>query len=282
MAKVSSTDNLGKEKLQIIVDFSTLKFNLYEILGITPDCNESKIKKAFRNLILNFHPDKNSETEEDIYHHIITANQVLCDTENRKLYDDFLSYKEFDHSELKNDFKKKQLILNASLDSEFEKNKALNEFNLKFKKLEVKHNINNFESFNILDNYEKEKNERDKVLPIIKESINSNNEFNDKFNNRIINGDFQNQLIELNEGSLINVNDNYTSLDVAFDNLYLDNENLSTNKYTSIDKAFKIQAINSNNFKEVDVHESMENYKTNTNLYKSDNNTFTKDMYNSW
>ena len=33
----------------ITIDFSTLKFNLYEILGVETDSNESKIKKALRN-----------------------------------------------------------------------------------------------------------------------------------------------------------------------------------------------------------------------------------------
>ena len=50
---------------------SEVKYNLYEILGIQNNSNDVKIKKAFRNLILNFHPDKNNQTEEDIYYHIV-------------------------------------------------------------------------------------------------------------------------------------------------------------------------------------------------------------------
>ena len=260
----------------VTVDFSKLKFNLYEILGINSDSNETKIKKAFRNLILNFHPDKNSETEEDIYHHIITANQILCNPQNRKLYDDFLSYKEFDHNELKHDFEnKKEISVDLS-----EKSNALHDFNKKFKELELKHNVTNFESSNILDIYIKEKNEREKILPIKKENIKGNDDFNYKFNDRIINGEFQDQIIE----SLINVNDNdnYTSINVAFDNLYLEEANVFTNKYTSFDTAFKIQAINPNNFKETNIHESMENYKTNTDHYFSKNNIYTKDIYKTW
>ena len=49
---------------EITINFETLKFNLYDILNISKDASESKIKKAFRNLILNFHPDKNSEAED--------------------------------------------------------------------------------------------------------------------------------------------------------------------------------------------------------------------------
>ena len=76
---------------QVIVDFDKLKFNLYEILGVEKNATESKIKKAFRNLILNFHPDKNNDVEEDIYYHIITANQILSNKEYRDKYDNFLN-----------------------------------------------------------------------------------------------------------------------------------------------------------------------------------------------
>ena len=76
---------------QVIIDFNTLKYNLYEILNIDQDASESKIKKAFRHLILNFHPDKNSEAESDIYYHIVTANQILTNKENRKNYDSFIN-----------------------------------------------------------------------------------------------------------------------------------------------------------------------------------------------
>ena len=64
-------------------------------LMLNPSRSESKIKKAFRNLILNFHPDKNSEAEEDIYQHIIIANQVLSNNNTRSKYDDFLSIKKY-------------------------------------------------------------------------------------------------------------------------------------------------------------------------------------------
>ena len=55
----------------IILDFNSLKFNLYEILSISSDASDTKIKKAFRKLVLNFHPDKGNSTEEEIYYHIL-------------------------------------------------------------------------------------------------------------------------------------------------------------------------------------------------------------------
>ena len=63
--------------MSIEIDFNTLKYNLYEILNVDINDDDKKIKKKFIHVIKNFHPDKNSELEEDIYYHIILANQIL-------------------------------------------------------------------------------------------------------------------------------------------------------------------------------------------------------------
>ena len=82
--------------------FNNLKFSFCKILNIQQNASENKIKKAFRNLILHFHPDKNSKSEEEIYYHIITANQILCNKDNRKTYDEFLNKAENTYIDLKN------------------------------------------------------------------------------------------------------------------------------------------------------------------------------------
>jgi DnaJ-class molecular chaperone len=66
---------------KIEIDFNSIKYNLYEILNVTKDVDEQKIKKSFMKIIKNFHPDKNSELEEDIYYHIILANQILLNSD---------------------------------------------------------------------------------------------------------------------------------------------------------------------------------------------------------
>lgn len=62
--------------------------NYYEILGVSKDANESEIKKAYRKLSLQYHPDRNSN--EDAIEKIQQINQayeVLSDTTARQNYD---------------------------------------------------------------------------------------------------------------------------------------------------------------------------------------------------
>ena len=85
-------------------DFNTYKYNLYEILNIQPNADDAKIKKSYIKLIKNFHPDKNSELEQDIFQHIIYANMILLNKNLRKKYDTYLADKSDTFNELKSTF----------------------------------------------------------------------------------------------------------------------------------------------------------------------------------
>ena len=66
------------------------KRDYYEILGVGKNATDEEIKKAFRKLALEFHPDRNkSKGAEDKFKEINEAYQVLSDPEKRKSYDQF-------------------------------------------------------------------------------------------------------------------------------------------------------------------------------------------------
>ena len=264
----------------VTIDFETLKFNLYEVLGIDQKASETKIKKAFRNLILNFHPDKNNNNEEEIYYHIVTANQVLTNTENRKKYDEFLNKLQESHDDLKNKFNK-----NPENDKPPEnKSNAMKNFNNICNELEQKHLSNFTEVDKTMDAYSNLLKERERAIDITKEDIKSNNDFNNKFESRILSGDYFNdqiiQVAEKMELSTMNVNDNYTSLDIAFDNLYIEGGGINTSKFSSLDAAFKIQPFTTKDFKDVNIKDAMNVYNTETNNLSYIN--YSKDKFDTW
>lgn len=60
--------------------------NYYEVLGVVPTADDVTIKRAFRRLSLELHPDK-SKTESTRYSCILKAYKVLSDIQQRRLYD---------------------------------------------------------------------------------------------------------------------------------------------------------------------------------------------------
>ena len=69
---------------------TTSKRDYYDVLGIPRDATEEDIKKAFRKLALEFHPDRNrSEGAEDRFKEVNEAYQVLSDSRKRATYDRF-------------------------------------------------------------------------------------------------------------------------------------------------------------------------------------------------
>ena len=71
----------------------------YKILGVSRDATQDDIKKAFRQLALKYHPDRNpgDKQSEEKFKEINEAYSCLSDTEKRSNYDRFGTAEGFAH-----------------------------------------------------------------------------------------------------------------------------------------------------------------------------------------
>ena len=68
--------------------------NYYEILGVNENASEDEIKKSFRKLAKQHHPDKNAgkSSSEAKFKEISEAYETLGDTDKRRKYDELRKY----------------------------------------------------------------------------------------------------------------------------------------------------------------------------------------------
>jgi len=71
------------------MNMNNMNNDLYEILGLTKTATQEEIKKAYRKLSLELHPDRNNGSAESTekFKKISNAYETLGDEENRKRYD---------------------------------------------------------------------------------------------------------------------------------------------------------------------------------------------------
>ena len=65
------------------------KNNLYEALGVSETASQEDIKKAYRKLSLQYHPDRNNKSPESTnkFQVISSAYEVIGDEDKRRQYD---------------------------------------------------------------------------------------------------------------------------------------------------------------------------------------------------
>jgi len=232
------------------INFDQLKFNLYELLNVSSDVTEKKIKKSYRKLIIKFHPDKNNIIDEDIYNHLTLANQILTNSETREKYDIWLKSFGEDgetHDNLKTNFENSASQLKMYFPSM--PTEAKQSYHEKADKMNLKHGINNnWDDESALSRYERKKTEFDNIIQASGEKITYDDDFENKFNNKF--NDFKidnkNQQIIISDSNqeILEYNGHLVGNDclsiTSYDLLYSE-DSIQTNNYSSLDRAFMLQ-----------------------------------------
>ena len=65
------------------------EFILYKILNVSKTASQDKIKAQYRKLAIQFHPDRNDNSEEakKNFQRLQEAYEILRDEKKRKIYD---------------------------------------------------------------------------------------------------------------------------------------------------------------------------------------------------
>ena len=269
---------------KIEIDFNSLKYNLYEILNVHRDADDAKIKKSFMKLIKNFHPDKNSELEEEIYYHIIMSNQVLLNKDSRKKYDEFLAGRADTFAELKDSFTK-----NIKEIEQYFPDKDLSQaqFTNKLEELNKKHGYSNdSDVLSVMERFEKAKQKRSNdEIKIEKEEIRDEKEFNTKFEFNKTDGKFKDQIVEYHgapsELSTYVAGEHYTSL-TDIDKLYLE-DSIQSTRYSSLDRAFSLHPVVTNTDANKSIEDRMKEYQSQSDLLTSMKPTdFSQKKFDEW
>jgi molecular chaperone DnaJ len=65
------------------------RMDYYRILGVSREASDEEIKKAYRKLVFQHHPDRNPESDsaDEMIREINAAYEIIGDTEKRRSYD---------------------------------------------------------------------------------------------------------------------------------------------------------------------------------------------------
>ncbi|KAL9967016.1 hypothetical protein ACROYT_G025171 [Oculina patagonica] len=86
--EVHGWDSIDLELFDLVEE---IKDNFYDVLGLKQDASQADIRRAYRKLSLQLHPDKNKAPDaEEKFRQLVAVSEVLKDEDKRKRYDGIL------------------------------------------------------------------------------------------------------------------------------------------------------------------------------------------------
>lgn len=249
--------------MSLKIDFEELPYDLFQLLELSEDCTTKDVKKAYKNAVLKYHPDKNPNVDDEFFSWISLANKILSNSEHREMYLEWKNWTD-DHSRLKDMGKREKL--NVPTNRSYKEINA--DLNKKHGYVENDSALNYGEMNKLMSNL---KFERDS-LKIPKERISDiNSAMNNLKQDSNKLSERGQEIIEYSgELTSLSGNSKYGSLsDIG--KLYGENENLATNKITSFNNAFKLSAYQEYVPDNLSLEQKINNYNNQTDFLKKIN-----------
>ena len=239
----------------------------YEILNISQGANINEINKAYKILMLQYHPDKPTGNRE-LFDLVFEAHKILSNEKTKQEYDEYLNNCN-DHLSLKSNYndhlnliKQQQNINSVNTDNSIEpaKNNAKNNIDNMHKYFNTKHNINgdSHEDVNkIIHDIKKIRSDEYSQYKQEKKDI-KQNEFNNYFNNNITaleKYDNNNSIMPFDDDNNMLANCDISKSDYVYNNIYYEDNN------NNIEKLFEINNINTkakNEYENLNIKEAQE------------------------
>lgn len=242
------------------INFNSLEFNLYELLNLPINCSCDDVKKKFRKLIKQFHPDKITDVEEKIYYNVTVAHHILSNEVSRKRYDDWLLGSHKSHSSLKDGFS--QALQDVQQYFPASKEEAAARFQKDMDDLANRHGAFKEDSRKLHDIYKEKEKERGRIN-ITKEDFQSMDDFNNKFSERKKNGIYCDKIVKRNtEIQPFTFGASQYAELKDFHNVYRKDSQLSF--------AFELMPVDEEQFNKKSISERMDEYNNLTNQFKKD------------
>jgi len=249
-------------------DFRKLKYNLYELLNVSPIDSVEKINHNFRQIIKKFHPDKGklSELEEEIYYEITLANHILSDNQKRYQYDSFLKVKNSEKQNNQNNYGNiKQENSKYFPDT---KEEAFKSYLKQSENLYKRHGNVNTPKGKLSSLLKEKSRERANMKPIERENFRGSDDFNSTFVNRKNGGEYSDNIINYESGNIIPFELGKSTLNLTslkdFNNMYT-NDIVRDRDMTSLSQAFLLQPHKDID-EDFDYEEKMSEYKNDVSV----------------